>query len=145
MNVDERRRFLTRIEIFAKCKKGDLKALARSCDEMAFEKGDVICRQGEKGAAMFLITEGRAEVVEETEDESIFLAGLGQGAVIGELSVIDGEERTATVRALETTTCLVLTSWDLKATIKDRPEIAIDILRMVISRYRTLTDKLKQL
>ena len=65
--------------------------------------------------------------------------------MIGELSVIDGEERTATVRAKEDTTCLVLTSWDLKATIKDRPEIALDILRMVISRYRTLTDRLKQL
>jgi CRP-like cAMP-binding protein len=145
MNIDERKRFIGRIEVFSKCKKGDLKALARSCDEMTFAKDEVICRQGEKGAAMFLITSGLAEVVEEKGDEAIFLAELGEGAVIGELSVIDGEERTATVRAREDTSCLVLTSWDLKATIKDRPEIAIDILRMVISRYRTLTDRLKQL
>lgn len=145
MNIDERKRFISRIEVFSKCKKGDLKALAKSCDEMTFKKGDSICQQGEKGAAMFLITSGLAEVVEEKGDESIFLAELGEGAVIGELSVIDGEERTATVWAKEDTDCLVLTSWDLKATIKDRPEIALDILRMVISRYRTLTDRLKQL
>lgn len=145
MNLEERKRFLSRIEVFSKCKKGDLKALARSCDEMSFRKGDVICRQGEKGAAMFLITQGKTEVFEEKGDESIPLAELGEGAVIGELSVIDGEERTATVKALEATSCLVLTSWDLKATIKDRPEIALDILKMVISRHRTLTDKLKQL
>jgi CRP/FNR family cyclic AMP-dependent transcriptional regulator len=145
MNLEERRRFLSRIEVFSKCKRGDLKALARSCDEMTFEMGEDVCRQGEKGAAMFLITEGKAEVLEQKKDETMFLAELGEGAVIGELSVIDGEERTATVRAKERMTCLVLTSWDLKATIKDRPEIALDILKMVISRYRTLTDKLKQL
>lgn len=145
MNLEEKKRFLGRIAIFAKCKKGDLKALAKSCDEMRFKKGDAICRQGEKGAAMFLITEGKAEVVEEKSGEDMMLAELSRGAVIGELSVIDGEERTATVRATEATSCLVLTSWDLRSTIKDRPVIALDILHMVISRYRTLTDKLQQL
>jgi len=145
MNLDERRSFLSHIGIFARCKRGDLKALARSCDEMTFETGEIVCRQGEKGAAMFLVIEGGVDVVEETDEGEMPLAYLGHGAVIGELSVIDGEMRSATVRARERTTCLVLTTWDLRASIKERPEIALDILQMVIGRYRTLTDKLKHL
>ncbi len=145
MNLDERREFLERIEMFSQCRRGDLKALAKSCDEMSFREGEVICRQGEKGAAMFLIVEGASRVLEETADGEIPIADLKIGDVVGELSVIDGERRTATVKAVGDTRCLVLTSWDLKATIKDRPEIALDILRMVITRYRALADKLRNL
>ncbi len=144
MKLDDRRIFLARVGIFEKCKNSDLKALARSCDEMVFAAGDVICQQGEKGAALFLLIEGAARVVEEKKDGEIPLAEIAAGDVVGELSVIDGEVRTATVRATQKTTCLVLTSWDLRATIRSRPEIALDILQMVIGRYRSLADKLKE-
>lgn len=143
MKIDERKRFIGRIEIFSKCSNRDLKALARSCDEMDFAPGDLICQQGEKGAAMFILVGGAAEVVEENQGDEIHLADIGVGDVVGELSVIDGEVRTATVRAREASTCLVLTSWDLRATIRSRPEIALDILHMVIQRYRSLAEKLR--
>jgi CRP-like cAMP-binding protein len=144
MNTDEKRRFLERIDIFAKCSKRDLKSLARSCDEMEFSAGDVICRQGEKGAAMYIVAEGAAEVFEERDAEEIHLARIDEGDVVGELSVIDGEVRTATVRATEPSRCLVLTSWDLRGAIRSRPEIALDILFMVVRRYRALASRLAE-
>ena len=79
---------------------------------MTFKDGEVICRQGEKGAAMFLIIDGASKVVEETEDGEIRIADLQVGAVVGESSVIDGERWTATVKAVGEARCLVLkTGW----------------------------------
>jgi CRP/FNR family cyclic AMP-dependent transcriptional regulator len=146
MNIQERREFLARVSIFSRCKRGDLKALAKSCQEMTFEEGEVICKQGERGSALFIITSGKAEVMEEQSDGNVVkLAEIYEPGVIGELSVIDGESRTATVVARQRTQCLVLTSWDLNATIKDRPLIALDILKIVIERYRSLTEKFRGL
>ena len=146
MNVKDKQDFLAKVSIFAKCKSGDLKALAKSCQEMTFAPGEVICKQGDRGSALFLIILGRADVLEERMDGSVIkLAELGEEAVIGELAVIDGEQRSATVVASQKTTCIVLTTWDLMATIKDRPLIAMDILKMIIARYRALTGKLRDL
>lgn len=146
MNINERKALLSHISIFSKCKRGDIKALAKSCQEMNFKAGDYICKQGERGTALFIITSGKAEVIEERErGGSIKLAELYELSVIGELSIIDGGTRTASVRALTDVNCLVLTSWDLMATIRDRPVIALDILKVVVERYRAVTDKLRQL
>jgi CRP-like cAMP-binding protein len=144
MNIKDKQEFLAKVSIFAKCKSGDLKALAKTCREMTFSQGEVICKQGERGSALFLIILGRAEVLEERADGSVIkLAELGEEAVIGELAVIDGEQRSATVVAVQKTMCLVLTTWDLMATVKDRPLIAMDILKMIIARYRALADKIR--
>ncbi len=146
MNLNEKREFLAKVSIFSKCKRGDLKALAKSCQEMSFNKGDAICQQGDRGSALFIITMGEADVLEEHKDGNITnLARLVEQAVIGELSIIDGETRSATVVAAVDTTCIVLTSWDLMATIQDRPLIAMDILKIVIARYRSLAEKMREL
>ncbi len=144
MNIKEKQEFLSRVGIFAGCKSGDLKSLAKTCREMEFAPGEVICQQGEKGSALYIIVVGRVEATQERTDGSVIrLAELGEESVIGELAVIDGEQRSATVIAIEETKCLVLTSWDLMATIKDRPLIALDILRVIISRYRTLAERIR--
>ena len=146
MNLNEKREFLAKVSIFSRCKRSDLKALAKSCQEMSFRKGDVICQQGDRGSALFIITTGEVDVIEEHKDGNITnLARLVEQAVIGELSIIDGETRSATVVAAMDTTCLVLTSWDLMATIQDRPLIAMDILNIVIARYRSLAEKMREL
>jgi CRP-like cAMP-binding protein len=146
MDIATRRELLGRVEIFANCKRGDLKSLAKSCQEVRYAGGERVCRQGERGVAMFVVAEGRVRVEEEMPDGSQVLLGhLGPNAVVGEMAVIDGEERMATVIAEEPTLCLTLTSWDLKAAIKDRPTIAFDILLTVVKRFRDTTSDLRKL
>ncbi|MBN1773460.1 MAG: cyclic nucleotide-binding domain-containing protein [Deltaproteobacteria bacterium] len=146
MDVKLRRELLGRVEIFANCKRGDLKTLAKSCQEVRYAAGDTVCRQGERGVAMFVVAEGRVRVESEMPDGSQVLLGhLGPNAVVGEMAVVDGEERMATVVAEQPTLCLTLTSWDLKAAIKDRPTIAFDILLTVVRRFRETTEELRNL
>lgn len=146
MDIRSRRDVLSRVEIFARCKRGDLKTLARSCQEVTYAAGETLCRQGERGVALFVIVSGRVRVVEEMESgEKVIVGTLGPDAVVGEMAVIDGEERTASVVAQDPTVCLTLTAWDLKAAIRDRPGIAMDILVTVVRRFRETTTELRRI
>lgn len=145
LNLKERMKFLSLVDIFKRCKKGDLKSLAKASAIREYNPGEYICRQGEKGVALFIIVDGEVKVIEEIDqNRSVEIATLGPGKVVGELSIIDGAERTASVIAEKPTTCIVLTSWDFKAVLRSRPEIALDILPVVVSRFRETTLLLRQ-
>jgi CRP-like cAMP-binding protein len=146
MELNEKRAVLGQVEIFARCKRGDVKTLARAAQAVEYAAGQTLCRQGERGLAMFVVVEGRVRIVEELEGGNQVTVGqLGPNAAVGEMAVLDGEERTATVVADVPTTCLTLTAWDLKAIIRDRPGIAIDILATVVRRFRETATELRRL
>ena len=71
------------------------------------------------------------------------VALLGQGHFVGELSVIDGAERVATLRAATDVEVLVLTQWSMAALIKTRPSIAAAMLPVVIKRFRETAEELR--
>jgi CRP-like cAMP-binding protein len=61
------------------------------------------------------------------------------------MAILDGAERTATVVAEDTVEALVLTSWDFKAMLRQRPEVALDILPVVVRRFRETAAELRRL
>ncbi len=139
-----KREFLSRVEIFSGLGGRDLKALAKSCGEASYREGETLCRQGERGVAAFLITSGKVRVENEGEDGLVTsVAVLGQGHFVGELSVIDGAERVATLRAATDVEVLVLTQWSMAALIKTRPSIAAAMLPVVIKRFRETAEELR--
>ncbi len=141
-----RQSFLSRVEIFANLGRRELKALAKSCTQSTYAEGDVLCRQGERGVAAFLIVSGRVQIEAELEDQRVaVVTELGQGAMVGELSIIDGAERVATVRAIEEVDALVLTQWSMMALLKTHPAIAVSMLPVIVQRFRETADELRQL
>ena len=146
MTLKERQRFLADVDIFARCKKRDLRAMAKSCEERLFPPGKALCRQGQRGLALFVITSGEVKVLEELEDGSVIeVARLGPGAAVGEMAIFDGEERTATVVAVTEVETLLLTAWDFKAMLRSRPEVALDILPVIVKRFRETTEELRRM
>ena len=144
MHWKVRRDFLTRVEIFAGIGRRDIKALAKSCSEATYQDGDVLCRQGERGVAAFLIISGTVRVENEEDDGTATLVTkLGQGQFVGELSLIDGAERVATIRAEGEVDVLVLTQWSMLALIKTRPSIAAAMLPIIIKRFRDTAAQLR--
>lgn len=146
MHWKVKREFLARVEIFSALGGRDLKALAKSCGEASYREGETLCRQGERGVAAFLVTSGKVRVENEDDDGTVTkVAELGQGQFVGELSVIDGAERVATLRAASDVEVLVLTQWSMAALIKTRPSIAAAMLPVVIKRFRETADELRHL
>jgi small-conductance mechanosensitive channel/CRP-like cAMP-binding protein len=90
---------LSRLSIFQGIGPEDIAELAASLTLRNFEKGDVLVRQGEEGSEMFVITEGAVEVLANVDGAEVGVARMHAGDYFGEMSMLTGESRTATVRA----------------------------------------------
>ena len=145
MHWKVRRDFLSRVEIFEQLSKRDLKAVAKSCSENDFIDGEYLCHQNERGVAAFLIISGQVEVISEFENgDKVLLATLGQGTFVGELSIIDGADRVASIKAKGDVETLVLTQWAMQGLLKNKPSIAAQMLPIIVKRFRETTDELRR-
>ncbi|MFO8071597.1 MAG: cyclic nucleotide-binding domain-containing protein [Polyangia bacterium] len=145
MHWKVRREFLSRVEIFSDLGRRDLGALAKSCSVSSFGEGEFLCRQGERGVAAFLIVSGRVAVESELQDGgTVTVTELAQGAMVGELSIIDGAERVASLRAIEPVETLVLTQWSFQGLMRSRPTIAASMLPIVVARFRETAAELRR-
>ena len=131
-----RTELLASIPLFSRAPKESLYRIARLMVERAFPAGAGIVQQGERGVAFFLIDEGVVEVSRDADAGP--LATLKRGDYFGEMSLIDGDLRSATVRALEPTKCLVMTRWDFTAELRSDPSLALHLLRGLSSHVRSL-------
>ena len=104
--------------------------------QVDFPADHVIARHGEIGTGFFVVVEGAVRVVRDGET----VATIGPGDFFGELSVLDGRPRTASVIADGPTTCLALPTWEFEAVLRDEPSVAIAILRELAGRLRDLTE-----
>ncbi|MBN2718965.1 MAG: cyclic nucleotide-binding domain-containing protein [Deltaproteobacteria bacterium] len=149
MHWKVRREFLGRVEIFGDLGNRELKAIAKSCSESEFEDGEYLCQQGERGIAAFLVVSGQIEIIEkladdDTSEREVLVATLGQGAFVGELSIIDGAQRVASVRARGAVKTLVLTQWAMQGLLKSKPSIAAAMLPVIVKRFRQTTQELRE-
>ena len=134
---------LRNVSLFAGLQERYLKLMAKACKERSFEAGEYLVKQDDDGIGLFIITSGKVKVVKSTADgKEIEIATHGPGEFIGELSVLDGAKRTANVLAVEKTECILLASWDFNSIMQTHPEIAMDILPFVVSRFRETNEKL---
>lgn len=133
--------YLSPITLFSKLTPDELVVIAGRLTRQVFETGEVIFQQGERGDAMFIIRSGRVKIYSRSEgDRELTLNVYGQGDFFGEFSLIDGEPRSASAAAIERTEALVLRHQDLIATLSEHPEIAISLMRGLVSRLRYTTE-----
>ena len=120
------------VPLFADLSDRDRKRLAASMKEMSFAAGDEVVAQGKGGVGFFVILEGRARVTRDGEE----LGMLGAGDYFGEMALIDGDDRTASVHADEPLRCAAMTSWTFRPFVKDHPDVAWALLTALVKRVR---------
>jgi CRP/FNR family transcriptional regulator, cyclic AMP receptor protein len=123
---------LSRVPLFSACTKGDLGRVASLVDEIEAPKGKVLIRQGEPGWECFVIAEGRAKASMRGRRSAV----MGPGECFGEMSLLDGGPRSATVTAETDMHLLVLTSRGFHTLIDDVPVIGVRIMRGLAERLR---------
>ena len=114
-----------------------LAMIAERAVEVDFGDGRSIVRQGEVGTGFFLVTSGAARVVRD----GTTIAEYGPGDFFGELSLLDGGPRIASVVATAPTTCLAIASWEFEALLEFQPRLAIAILKGVARRLRAVSEE----
>jgi CRP-like cAMP-binding protein len=121
----------------AGCTSGELADVARLCELVTVEAGEVILREGRLGRELFVIVEGTATV---TRDK-VVVNLLGPGDYFGELAAIESEPRSATVTATTDLDALVIGSREFDA-IMSIPAIRNALLRGMSRRIREADDRL---
>ncbi|MDX1620526.1 MAG: cyclic nucleotide-binding domain-containing protein [Nitriliruptorales bacterium] len=129
---------LGEIPLFQNLSKKDLTTLASHVDEVEVDEGTELATQGKKGHQLSLLVEGSAKVVRNGRK----LATLGPGDVIGEMSLIDRSEGTATVTTTEPSVVLVMHSRDFSQVLEESPAFARKIMAALVQRLRDADKKL---
>jgi CRP-like cAMP-binding protein len=99
-----------------------------------FHAGDVLFREGERGAEMFVIQSGLVRISKRVGSEERPIATLGRGEFLGEMAILNNKPRSATATVLEDATCLVLDGHTLEAMISNNTEIAVRLIKKLASR-----------
>lgn len=128
--------FLRKQGPFSELPSHEIERLAAQLRPARFEPGEVLVRQGEKGDDVLLIREGETVVVREDASGERPLARLGPGALIGEIAVLTGSARTATVRAVTSVDALVVPGEDVRAVVK-RHKALLDRVSSVMQARHT--------
>ena len=137
---------LRRVPLFEVLKDDDLEAIARVTITRSYDKDQVIILAEEEGDALFIIADGQVKVSIVSEDgREVILSLLGEGAVFGELSLLDGKPRSANVVATQDTELYMVRRADFLQLIYTVPQIAVGLLAELAARLRKTDRKIESL
>ena len=134
----ERILLLREVALFAGLSPEDLKQIAEVTREQRFADSAIVCRQGEPGHELFLVVEGKLQVIKQMGSEQKLIATLGPGECVGEMAIFESLARYATVIAEGEAFTLVLDGDVFKSILHDRPDVALAVLRTLSQRLRNL-------
>lgn len=105
-----------------------------------FSAGQAICREGEHGNVMYVLLAGRAEVT----SGGLLLEKVGAGEIVGELGVLDGIPRIATVTALTACTTVVVDRERFNFLVESTPGFALEVMQVMARRLRHCDARLRE-
>ena len=128
---------LKTVSLFWDLDKTELGYISDKMVSKKFENGNLIFLEESEGKNLFFVVEGSVKVTRLSKDgREVILAMLNAGDFFGEMSLLDGEARSANVIALEETEVLSLNRDDFLVVLHDYPKIAIQLLKEMTSRLR---------
>lgn len=131
-------RLLGRVPLFAGLSQAHLRALAQLAEEVEYSPGRMIVRTGTPGVAFYVIVEGAAKVVRGKIASAKATWTLGPGDFFGELALLDGGPRTASVVAETRLTTIRIERTPFRQMLRSEPDIALKLLEAMARRERDL-------
>ena len=128
---------LEKVPLLAGLSKRDRQRLAKAMRDRSFPAGSQVVVEDRRGVGFFIITDGKAAVSIGNRIVDV----LGPGDYFGEMALIKGDRRTATVTADTDLHCLSLTAWDFKPFVAEHPTVAWAMLQTLAQRVRDNADR----
>jgi len=137
---------LKKVPLFSQLDDAELQKMSRHCALQHYTRDQVILVEEEEGNTLFVIHKGRVKVSRIRDDgREVILCILGEGDFFGELSLLDGSPRSATVTTLDDSEILVLRRADFLRLVEEHPQISITLLRELAERIRHSDSQIKSL
>ncbi|HEX2358559.1 MAG TPA: Crp/Fnr family transcriptional regulator [Solirubrobacterales bacterium] len=134
---------LRRVPLFSELSQPELERIAQVAVPRRYPADTRIVHEGDPGDACYIVRSGSCRVTREHPDgRAITLANLGPGAIFGELAMIDGQTRSASVEATEETELLALPARDVRALIRSHAEMGEKLVVALTRRLRAANERL---
>ena len=133
LGQDEKMTYLQRVHLFEACSSRQLRAIARIAEVQEVPAGEVIARTGEPGDRFFVIVDGSARVEVSPQNQG----RMSPGSFFGEISLLDGEPRSATVIADTAMRLLVIPRRDFVTLLREVPSLTERMLITLCQRLRS--------
>ncbi len=137
---------LRNVPIFSELEERELEKIAKLGVRQKYKKGNVVVIEQESGAALFIIVSGKVKIVRMDEDgREVILSIFGPGEFFGEMSLLDGMARSASVIATEKSELLMIHRRDFLELLHEFPSVAISLLAELAMRLRKADMQIKSL
>ncbi|MBN1313047.1 MAG: cyclic nucleotide-binding domain-containing protein [Anaerolineae bacterium] len=145
LRVDYQAEILQKLPLFADLPQDMLQEIARKMAKLDLAKDEELFHKGDPGDALYVIRTGWVKIVtEDALGEELILNQCGPSDAIGEMSLVDGQPRSASVIALSDAEVLRLSRDDFLSVLDDRPALALDIIRNISARLRFATTYIEE-
>jgi CRP/FNR family transcriptional regulator, cyclic AMP receptor protein len=137
---------IRRVPLFSMLTNQQAEAIAEAIVKRRFKRGETIVEQGKKSNALFILLTGRARVVtSDTRGREVILATLNPGDHLGEMSLIDNDPHSATVRAEVQTDVLMLGRIEFARCLPENTTMAYAVMKGLVQRLRQADRKIESL
>jgi len=123
---------LKKVPLFADLGPKELEQVSASMRERRFAAGDTVTEEGAGGAGFFIIESGQADV----SVEGVPRRTIGPGDYFGEIALLTGSDRTATITATSDMLCYGMTPWDFRPLVESNSAIAWNLLTAMAEKLR---------
>ncbi|MFH1489975.1 MAG: cyclic nucleotide-binding domain-containing protein, partial [Pseudomonadota bacterium] len=135
---------LRSIQIFEGLSVGEMAAIASVTEEVVYPEGEDVIKEGEQGETMFMIISGLVSVVKSQEGGGeIELDTIKAGDYFGEMALFEDQVRSATIRSKEETRVLVLHKREFNEIVREYPQIALHICKVLSQRLRKTHERVQ--
>ena len=135
---------LRHLPLFAELSDADLALLEAASRESRLSTGEILMREGSPGGSLYVVIEGEFEITKRSGPGDLVIAVRGPGEVIGEMSLLDGSPRTASVRSLGESRLLEIDQAAFRRLVESSPAATLSILHTITSRLRHTESMLRQ-
>jgi CRP/FNR family cyclic AMP-dependent transcriptional regulator len=137
---------LLQVPMFAGLLPDEVTALTRQASLRSYRKHTLLMQKGDEASVLYVVLSGRVKAFSTDDNgKEIVLNELGPGDVVGELAVLDGSTRTASVITAESCRCLAIPKAAFQAFLRARPDVALRLLTTLAERVRSLTEEVERL
>ncbi len=138
--------FLSYVPIFSDLPEETIKLIEKIGTKKMYKKNDVVLMEEEAGTALFVIINGKVKVARSSGDgREVILTILSESDFFGEMAILDGLTRSATVTATEDSELFLIQRNDFLNLLREFPEISISLLQELTKRLRSADAKIKAL
>lgn len=136
---------LARVPLLADLEPGELERIAQVAIPRSFPKGARVFHEGDTSDACYVVREGEVRVTREHSDgRAIALATLGPGELVGELAMLDGGVRSASVEALTDVELLAVSAGDMRGLLERNAEITTKLVVKLAQRLRETNERISR-